>query len=61
MIEKLPQSNTEAQRKLDRGRNCNMKEGLDARYDMCGGDTTKMERLDDPEYTSMCRIEDLFS
>ena len=61
MIENLPTSNAEAKQKLERGRKYNLKEGLDARYDIFGGDEKKMERLNNPEYTSISRIQHLFS
>ena len=46
--------------KLDRNRQYNMKEGLDARYDVFGN-AEKREKLNDPEYTSHRRIAPLFS
>ena len=58
-IEKLPTSNADAQKKLDRGRKYNLKEGLDARYDVFG-DSGKMEKLDSQNYTSLGRITRLF-
>jgi len=61
MIEKLPRSNADAQAKLDRGRKYNLKEGLDARYDVFGGDRKKIELLNNPAYTSASRIAHLFS
>ena len=60
-IERLPRSNAEAKAKLDRGRQYNMKEGLDARYDVFGGNSKKLELLNDPAYTSAGRIAHLFS
>ena len=59
-IEKLPGSNAEAKAKLKRGRRYNMKEGLDARYNIFSGDTTIMEKINDPEYTCEHRISALF-
>jgi hypothetical protein len=60
MVEKLPNSNEESKAKLDRGHRYNLKEGLDARYDMWGGDSKKWEKLNDPEYTSAHRLAQLF-
>ena len=37
-----------------------MKEGLDARYDVFGGDSKKWEMLNDPRYTSASRLGLLF-
>ena len=59
-IERMPRSDQEAQAKLDRGRNYNMKEGVDARYDVFGGDNKKWEMLNDPRYTSASRLGLLF-
>ena len=61
MIENLPQSNKDAKKKLDLDRKYNLKEGLDARYDIFGGDTEKMERLNDPAYVSTHGIHRLFN
>ncbi len=58
-IKRLPTSNGEAQSKLDRARQYNLKEGLDAQYDVFGDDG-KWEKLNDPAYTSACRIKLLF-
>ena len=60
MIERLPRSETEAKAKTDRGRNYNLKEGVDARYDVFGGDQKKRDMLNDPNYTSASRISLLF-
>jgi len=54
-IEKFPRSNAEAQSKLDNARQNNMKEGLDARYDVFG-DAKKLEKMNDPAYTRAHRI-----
>ena len=59
-IERLPRSNAEAQAKLDRDRQYNLKEGLDARYDFFGGDSKKWEKLNDPEFRSLRRVTPLF-
>ena len=50
-IEKLPRSNAEARSKLDNARQNNMREGLDARYDVFG-DAKKLEKMNNPAYTS---------
>ena len=60
MIERLPRSESEAKAKTDRGRTYNLKEGIDARYDVFGGDEKKKEMLNDPNYTSASRISLLF-
>ena len=60
MIERMPRSNAEAQKKLDCNRQYNMKEGLDARYDIFAGDKNKWELLNDKRYTSASRIHPLF-
>ena len=59
-IERMPRSNEEAQKKLDRNRQYNMKEGLDARYNIFAGDATKWEKLNDERYTSLSRLAPLF-
>jgi hypothetical protein len=61
MIERMPRLNEEAQEKLNRGRQYNLKEGLDAWYNVFGGDCKKIELLNDPAYTSASRIALLFS
>ena len=38
-----------------------MKEGLNACYDVLGGDGNKMQLMNDPAYTSARRIAPLFS
>ena len=60
MIERLPRSETEAKSKLERGRNLNLKEGADARYDVFGRDRNKKKFLEYTEYTSAERISILF-
>ena len=61
MIERLPRSNVDAQEKLNRAWKYNLKEGLNARYDVFGGDRKQIELLNDPAYTSASRIAHLFS
>ena len=59
-VERLPRSNQEAKAKTDAGRQYNMKEGLDYRYDLFGN-VRKVERPDSPEYTSAPRLANLFA
>ena len=59
-VEKLPWSEQEAKEKTDAGRQYNMKEGLDYRYNLFGS-TRKPERLNSLEYTSAPRLANLFS
>ena len=61
MIERLSRSNSDAQEKLNRARKYNLKEGLDARYDVFRGDRKKIELLNNPAYMSASRIAHLFS
>ena len=58
-IEILPRSNEDVQAKINRGQNYNLKEGLDARYDVFGGDETKHAKLNEAEFTDASRFVDL--
>ena len=60
MIERLPRSEAEAQAKSKRDRQYNLKLGVDARYDVFGGDVYKIKLIEDPAYTSAARISTLF-
>ena len=55
-IERLPRLDIEAQAKLDRGQRYDMREGLDAYYDVFGGDSKKWEMVNDPRFTSSSRL-----
>ena len=60
MIERLPRSEAEAKEKLERDRQYNLKLGVDARYDVFGGDVNKIKLIEDPAYTSAARVNTLF-
>ncbi|KAL7554211.1 hypothetical protein ACHAWF_017633 [Thalassiosira exigua] len=59
-IERLPRSNKEAEAKLARDRKYNLKEGIDARYDVFGGDSEKWGKLNNPEFASARQLAPLF-
>ena len=59
-VEKLPHSNEEAKAKNDRDRQYNLREGVDARYDIFGGDTKKWEALSSDGFTRADRLAPLF-
>ena len=59
-IEGLPRLNREVKAKLNRGQRYNMKKGLDARYNLFGGDGKKWEMVNDPRFTSASRLGCLF-
>ena len=59
-IEKLSRFEEAAKAKTNMGRQHNMKEGLDYRYDLFGS-ARKEERLNSPEYTSAPRLANLFA
>ena len=60
MIERLPRSEAEAKAKLERDRQSNLSLGVDARYDVFGGNENKTKLLEDPEYVSAARFSTLF-
>ena len=60
-IERLPHSNEEAKAKLDRNRQYNLREGVDARYDVFAGNEKKWEALKNPEFVSAIRLARLFA
>ena len=60
MIERLTRTEAEAKAKLKRDRQYNMRSGIDASYDVFGGDKNKIKLLEDPEYLSAARLSTLF-
>ena len=50
----------EAKAKIDRGRKYNLQMGVDARYDVFGGNAKKRRLLESPAYTSADRTRRLF-
>jgi hypothetical protein len=60
MIKRLSWLNVDTQAKLDCGRQYNLKEGLDTRYGVFGGDSKNLELLNDPAYTRSSCIKHLF-
>ena len=59
-IERLPRLEAEAKAKLKRDCQNNLRFGLDARYDVFGGNTNKIKLLESPAYTSAARLSTLF-
>ena len=60
MIERLPRSEAKAKAKLKCDRQYNLRFGVDARYDVFGGNTNKIKLLESPDYTSPARLSTLF-